>query len=70
MVRNYGLPTTHHPIAITHDGTEHRGTYVVDEGWMTVRYNGHAKDAELRGLKHYPEQLAEMLLSELVREQS
>lgn len=60
-------PSSHQLVSICHDGKEYRGTYSVSDGGVLVRYEGRAKEAELGGLKHYPEQLAEMLLSELVR---
>lgn len=54
-------------VTITHLGKEYRGSYYVEHGCVTVQYDLAEKSTQLGGHAHYPEQLAMLLLSEMVR---
>ena len=50
------------------DGKTYKGFYKIEKGMIKVDSDLGFKSTQLGGLKDYPEQLAERLLTELVRE--
>ena len=54
-------------MTITHLGNEYRGNYYIEHGCVTVQYDIMEKSTQLGGHAQQPEQLAKLLLSEMVR---
>lgn len=53
-------------VSVEWNGVEYNGTYVIEDGRVRAFFRDREKDAELGGLRAYPEHVAEMLLREMV----
>lgn len=67
MARNCRARSAPFPVTIRHDDKDYSGSYYLADGCVTVRHGVTEKSTQLGGHRHYVEQLAQLLLSEMVR---
>lgn len=66
MARGETAPLPAQPVQITKGGKTYNGSYTTAKGMITVSYLGRTKTTQLGGSAAAPENLARIMLRELV----